>query len=153
MHSMINDILLICMQENPVYPSSCSEGSVELAEIRQLVSSLWQEASLRAIEGEVSIARDQVVVFQPWNDSGQELDLPFSITIGFEIVNPDWLALGLRCYVIDGVLEVLLTTRTGSPEPMYTQEANGAAGRFALFEEACGPFHIAWVLEIAWSSK
>ena len=137
----------------PYIPALVSEGSVELAEIRQLVSSLWQEASLCAIEGNIPIARDQVVVFQPRNDSGQELDLPFSITIRSKVVNPDWLALGLGCYVIDGVLEVLLTIRTGSPEPMHTQETDSAAGRLALFEEICGPFHIAWVLEIAWSAK
>ena len=138
----------------PVYPISCSESCVELAEIRQLISSLWQEASLCAIDGEIPIARDRVVVFQPWNDSGQELDLPSAITICFEVVNPNWpLAIGLSCYVVDGVLEVLLTVRTGSPEPMNTQEANGATSRLAQVEEPCKPHHVGRVLEIAWSSK
>lgn len=141
------------MEQNPVYPSSCSEGRVELAKIRQLISSLWQEASLCAIEAEIPISCDQVVVFQPWDHVGQELDLPGNITICSEVVNPNWLALGLACCVVDGVLEVLLTIGAGSPEPVNAHEADGATGRLAQVEEFPEPHHVAWILEIAWSSE
>ena len=132
---------------------SCSEGCVKFAEIRQLVSRLGQEASLCAIHGKVSIARDQIIVFQPWNDGGQELNLTLSITVRFEIVDPDGLALGLRGDVVDCVFEILLAARTGSPEPVNTQEANSTAGRVAQIEEFGKPHHVGRVLEVARSSE
>lgn len=130
-----------------------SEGCVKFAKIRQLVSSLGQEASLCAIHGKVSITRDQVIVFQPRDDGGQKFNLTRRITVRFEIVDPDWLALGLRGDVVDGVLEVLLATRSGSPEPVNTQEANRTAGRVAQVEELGKPHHVGRVLEVAWSSQ
>ena len=130
-----------------------SEGCVKFAKIRQLVSRLGQEASLRAIHGKVSIARDQVIVFQPRDDGGQELNLTLSITVRFEIVDPDGLALGLRGDVGDGVLEILLAINTGSPEPVHAQEANGTAGRVAQVEELGKPHHVGRVLEVARGSE
>ena len=112
-------------------PISCSEGRVELAKIRQLISGFRQEASRCAIVAEVSITRDQVVVFQPWNDISQELDLSGVIPCRFEVVDPDWLALGHRGSVVDDVLEILLAINTRSPKPVNTHEANGAAGLLA----------------------
>ena len=131
----------------------CSEGCIKLAKIRQLVSGLRQETSRGAIHGQVSVTRNQVIVFQPWDDGGQELNLSRSITVRFEIVDPDWLALGLRGDVGDGVLEILLAIRTGSPEPVNTQEANGTAGRLAQVEELGKPHHVGRVLEVARSSQ
>ena len=130
-----------------------SEGCVKLAKIRQLVSSLGQEASLCAVHGKVSITRDQVIVFQPWDDGGQELNLTLSITVRFEIVDPDGLALGLRGDVVDGVFEILLAINTGRPEPVNAQEANGTAGRVAQVKELGKPHHVSRVLEVARSSE
>ena len=130
-----------------------SKGCVKFAKIRQLVSSLGQEASLCAVHGEISITRDQVIVFQPWDDGGQELNLTRRITVRFEVVDPDGLALGLRGDVGDGVFEILLAVRSGSPEPVNAQEANGAAGRVAQVEEVGQPHHVGRVLEVAWSSQ
>ena len=140
-------------KRTPEYPISCSEGCVEFAKIRQPISRLRQEASLCTIEAEVSITRDQVVVFQPWNHIGQELDLSRSITCCPEIVDPDWLAFGRGGRFVDGVLEILLTTRIRSPEPVNTHEAYGAAGGFAQVEEFLEPREVAWVLKIAWSPE
>ncbi len=135
------------------YDISCSEGRVEFAEFRQLVSLLRQEASLCAIEAEVTITRDQVVVFQPWNDVGQELDLSISITVCSKVVDPDWLALGHGGSIGDDVLEFLLTIGTRSPEPVNTHETNGAASRLAQVEELSEPLEVDRVLEIAWSPE
>ena len=140
-------------ESNPKYPISCSKGSVELAEIRQLVSSLGQEASLCAVDGEVSIALDRIVVLQPGNDSLQELNLPLTTTIRSEVVDPDWNTVGEAGSIAYGVLEILLTVRTGSPEPVNAHEANAAAGRLAQAEEVFEPFHILRILEIAGSAE
>ena len=149
---MLNGILAMCTKHCPVYIPR-SEGCVKLAKIRQLVSNLGQEASLCTIHGEVSVTRDRVIVFQPWDDGGQELNLTLSITGRFEIVDPDGLALGLRGDVVDGVFEILLAIDTGSPEPVNAQEANGAAGRVAQVEEFGKPHHVGRVLEVARSSE
>ena len=130
-----------------------SEGCVKFAKIRQLVSSLGQEASRCAIHGKISITRDQVIVFQPWDDGRQELNLTRSVTLRLEVVDPDWLALGLRGDVVDGVHEILLAIRTRSPEPVNAQEANGTAGRLAQIEKLGKPHHVSRVLEVARSSE
>lgn len=144
------------MNEEPnpryAYPISCSEGRVEFAKIRQPVSRLGQEASRRAIDGQVSIAFDRVVVFQPRNDGSQELNLSLAITIRSEVVDPNWLAVGYAGCIVDGVFEILLTTRTWSPEPMNGHKANVAAGRLAQFEESLEPRHVLWILEIGRSA-
>ena len=120
----------------PGMPVSCLKGCVELAEIRQLASSFGQETSLGAIDGQVSITLNGVVVLQPRNDVGQELNLSLPITIRSKVVHPNRLAFRQGGSVADGVLEVLLTARTWSPEPVNTHEANVAAGRLAQVQES-----------------
>ena len=133
--------------------NACSEGGIELAKIRQLISGLGQEPPLRAVDGEVAITCDGVVVFQPRDHVGQELNLPRPITIRSEVVDPDWLALGQGGRIVDGVLEILLTIGTRSPEPVNANKANGATGLFAQVEEVRGPLHVFWVLKIAWRAE